>query len=800
MAQHGGKQPAVVDDPEKLLEEAIKVVNRESFSMKRCLDNDKLMEALKHASNMLCELRTSMLSPKTYYELYISITQELRHLEVFLVDQFEKKNPIKDLYELVQYAGNIVPRLYLMVAVGAVYIKSKQVPTKDILKDLVEMTRGVQHPLRGLFLRNYLLQSIKEELPQEAVSEDGTITDSIDFILLNFSEMNKLWVRMQHQGHSRDKDRRERERRELRLLVGKNFERLSSLDNITVNIYKERILPSVLEQVISCKDAIAQEYLMECIIQVFPDDYHLQTLNAFLDACGSLSALVNIKSIIISLIERLAAYTMREGGIVPQDIALFDIFSDQVAAVGKARPDMALEDVISLQVALVHLALKCYSQRPDYVDKVLLHTAQLLDQRSIERVDAGNPVSKELVKLLKTCCDGYPHIQQTLQLAHFLPLFRYLSNDTKKDMALYLLEVVCAKDSRLDSLEHVTTFLDLIAPLLQDQAGAVGAQLAAEDPEGFAAEQGLVARFITLLRGETPDVQFQILSLVRKQVVAGGDIRIKHTLPSVVFAAYQLVAVYKGLEGKDELWEKKIQKIFSFCHQCISALAKAEQTLLALRLFLVGAQVADAAPCEKSETIAYEFMTQAVLLYEEEVSDSKAQISAITLLIGAFENISCFSEEMYTPLITKCALLSTKLMKKPDQCRCVSLCAHLFWSGKVAESSDEKRDSKQVLQCLQKAVKIATTVMEPPVQAQLCAEILARFVLFYDKGVDQITPAHLSKMVSMIEETLGRAEAGEEVEQVKAQFAAVLKYIKLKKASSGPGPSYAEVALPDGFA
>ena len=105
--------------------------------------------------------------------------------------------------------------------------------------------------------------------------------------------------------------------------------------------------------------------------------------------------------------------------------------------------------------------------------------------------------------------------------------------------------------------------------------------------------------------------------------------------------------------AQDELWEKKIQKIFSFCHQCITALAKAEQTLLALRLFLVGAQVADAAPCDKSESIAYEFMTQAFLLYEEEVSDSKAQISAITLIIAAFENISCFSEEMYTPLITK---------------------------------------------------------------------------------------------------------------------------------------------------
>ena len=50
------------------------------------------------------------------------------------------------------------------MTVGTVYIKAKNIPTKDILKDLVEMCRGVQHPLRGLFLRNYLLQSIKRDL------------------------------------------------------------------------------------------------------------------------------------------------------------------------------------------------------------------------------------------------------------------------------------------------------------------------------------------------------------------------------------------------------------------------------------------------------------------------------------------------------------------------------------------------------------------------------------------------------------------------------------------------------------
>lgn len=41
------------------------------------------------------------------------------------------------------------------------------------------------------------------------------------------------------------------------------------------NLCNQVVLPGILEQVVSCKDAIAQEYLMECIIQVFKA-FHLQ--------------------------------------------------------------------------------------------------------------------------------------------------------------------------------------------------------------------------------------------------------------------------------------------------------------------------------------------------------------------------------------------------------------------------------------------------------------------------------------------------------------------------------------------
>lgn len=62
---------------------------------------------------------------------------------------------------------------------------------------------------------------------------------------------------------------------------------------------------------VSCRDAIAQEYLMECIIQVFPDEFHIQTLNPFLKSCAELESGVNVKNTVISLMERLASFSQR---------------------------------------------------------------------------------------------------------------------------------------------------------------------------------------------------------------------------------------------------------------------------------------------------------------------------------------------------------------------------------------------------------------------------------------------------------------------------------------------------------
>lgn len=772
-----------VEEQEKYLHEAISQVRSQTFYMKRALDKGKLMDALKNASAMLAELRTSLLSPKNYYELYMAITDELRHLELYLVDEFQKGRKVPDLYELVQYAGNIVPRLYLLITVGLVYIKTNSSLRRDLLKDLVEMCRGVQHPLRGLFLRNYLLQCTRNVLPDAPdVEEDcpeGTVKDSIDFVLMNFAEMNKLWVRMQHQGHSRERQHREKERQELRILVGTNLVRLSQLESVTLEKYQKLVLPGILEQVVSCRDAIAQEYLMECIIQVFPDEFHIQTLNPFLKSCAELEDGVNVKNIVISLMERLAAFSQRsdslddEGTSILHRVQLFDVFSKQVSAIVDNRQKLPPEDMIALQVALVNLALKCCPDRIDYIDKIMLASVGIFQRLGLENLDSNSSVAKELQKLLKIPLDHYNSILEVLKLKHYAALMQHLDYVGRKALSIYILNNALENETIIpdqESAEQALTLLDILVTDKDDQP-------VDQDMEELIEEQCLFARFINQLRSDVPDNQYLILSAARKILSVGGQNRIKYTLPPIVFQAYQLAFKYRDL--KDENWEKKCQKIFQFCHQTITALVKAELAELPLRLFLQGALAIDQIGFDNHEPVAYEFMSQAFSLYEDEISDSKAQLSAITLIVGALEQISCFTEENSEPLRTQCALAASKLLKKPDQCRGVATCSHLFWSGKnLASNRQESHDGKRVVECLKKGLRIAKQCMDISVQVQLFVELLNHYIYFFEKGNSQITVQHLNQVIGKIKEDLPNLDAGDETEQITKHFKNTLDHLQ----------------------
>jgi len=58
--------------------------------------------------------------------------------------------------------------------------------------------------------------------------------------------MNKLWVRIQNLG-GRDKSQKDKDRNDLKVVIGENLVRLSQLEGCTVEVYKEWVLDKIIE-------------------------------------------------------------------------------------------------------------------------------------------------------------------------------------------------------------------------------------------------------------------------------------------------------------------------------------------------------------------------------------------------------------------------------------------------------------------------------------------------------------------------------------------------------------------------
>lgn len=851
------------------LQEALTEVRQQESQMRRCLEHKgKIMDAVKHASTLLAELRSSTLPPKQYYELYIVVFDALAYLGAFLKDSHPTHH-LADLYELVQYAGNIVPRLYLMITVGTVYMGMDDAPVKEIMKDMMEMCRGVQHPVRGLFLRYYLSQRSRDKLPTNPESDDpnntgnatsatkGSLQDSIQFVITNFIEMNKLWVRLQHQGHSRDRDKRTAERQELQILVGSNLVRLSQLEGIDKSYYRESILPAILEQVVQCRDILAQEYLLDVITQVFPDDFHLATLDIFLDTIANLNPGVSVRRIVITMIERLAAYAAREAENetnsvvkklneahletdegegkgkddegkgkgkdnddtpsdhplttspyleeyhrgIPASMDLFKVFWDHFLGLLKARPDLPLEDQMAILGALTKLSMNAYPERLEFLDQIFSHAAEKL-----KAADPASTSSKETVDALLAMVlapiNFYSRLLTVLSVPSYLELLQSQTAASQRVVAIAVIDSVLKEQAHITDIGDAEGVFGLLQILIVPRHSSED-----EESEDVAADQAKIAKVVHLLYHKDPDTHYKLLVVARKALSAGAQLR-KYTYPALVFSTLRIARRYKARESVFVDWMQRTTALFKFIHKLISDVSITGRAEYALRLYVDAAQVADQCGAEEA---AYEFFVQAFTVYEEAVSDSRAQFQAICIFISALQQTRNFSLDNYKLLISKTAVYGSKLLKKPDQCRAVYMASHLWWTvdedddeeggeatgEKVAEKAGEEnasgddgtsasasvRDGKRVLECLQRALRVADACMDVAVQVQLFVEILNRYIYYFDHGNAEITVKYINGLVEVIQNNFNDDGAydAQNIEAPKRFFDRTLDYIASQK-------------------
>ncbi|RCH82511.1 Vacuolar protein sorting-associated protein 35, partial [Rhizopus stolonifer] len=490
----------------------------------------------------------------------------------------------------------------------------------------------------------------------------------------------------------------------------------------------------------------------------------------------------------------------------------------------------------ALLVSLINLSLSCYPEKLDYVDQILAYAKDKVLEYSDSPDLHSKATEANLLALLLAPIQHYSSVLYLLALANYQPLLALQPYGTRQATAYAVVNSVLKNATMIDIPEDVHGILDLCDVLLRDQKDSpVPASAASQNSYGgrqragslsyeqeeFAEKQGLLARMIHLFRSNSEDTQFLLLSAARKQFGDGGD-RIRYTFPPLIVSAVKLARRYRYIEEQDEIWEKKTSTLFRFIHQVISTLYhKCEVADNCLHLFLLAGQSADECGFEE---IAYEFFVEAFTIYEEAISESRAQFQAITCIIGALQQTRVFSVDNYDTLITKAALHSSKLLKKPDQCRGVYLSSHLWWATDRVEADvpeNEKglfRDGKRALECLQKALKIADSCMDPVTNVELFVEILNRYVYYFEKGNDAVTVKYLNGLIDLINTNFGNMDNPDQhpptatssalIEHegpisgyVRRHFRATLLHLQNRKEQSArtesQGPKYDELDLGD---
>ncbi|RYG63390.1 hypothetical protein EON64_16035, partial [archaeon] len=187
------------------------------------------------------------------------------------------------------------------------------------------------------------------------------------------------------------------------------------------------------------------------------------------------------------------------------------------------------------------------------------------------------------------------------------------------------------------------------------------------------------------------------------------------------------------------------KKVFQFILEALGVLSP-YSPLLSLKLFLLSARGADA--CQYPP-ISYEFLKEGLLLYEMEVSDSREQVEALGECIGCILTCTSLSAEDYAPLITKVAQYANKLLKKADQCKMLSLASLLFWHSGISGTTGESAfsDPDRVLECMQRALKIASTA-----NPLLFVELLDRYLFYFEKGCEGVQVRYVSGLIALIQE------------------------------------------------
>ena len=234
---------------------------------------------------------------------------------------------------------------------------------------------------------------------------------------------------------------------------------------------------------------------MECIIQAFPDEFHLATLEPLLEATSKLSQEVEIKTIFISLMDRLSYFAAENSSTdltsFNKNINIFKLFKKYTDKIIEEQGrSIELSRLLELEVAFLKFTIKTYSSdNISYVNDILESATYLIKSNREEKLTPE--AMRLLVKLLTIPLETLS--LQVLKMGHYPELMGYMAFSSRKTVALRIVQAVLKQRKLLDSVEVTDQLIGFIKPLLEPDEDED------QQPYELAEEQESIAKLLHLI-------------------------------------------------------------------------------------------------------------------------------------------------------------------------------------------------------------------------------------------------------------------------------------------------------------
>ena len=522
-----------------------KTVNFQTNVIKKYLISKDFSKCLLDTARLISLLKIDILTPSNYYLLFTEIYDIIQEtIEYYIREKTLRGIKIKYIYESVQQSQFLLPRLYLMIITGSIYLELYPNNYREILYDLINMVKCEQKPLRAFWLRFFLFKYTKDKLPiknGDYINNKDYFFDyfkvSMNFLLENLYYMNHYLLRIKKEISIDNEILPEKEREKMIFSQQEVIEEISNIKYLTKNYFENKILPKLVEIICDSEnDWYIQKILLESIIKYFKIDlyYESQGIYIILYSISNLMSNkeIDVVTIIINLLNHYIKFIKAQKKInikLKDEIVnkiekvhhLFLLKYNELQISYNNSGEREFNKFIDLDTIFMEFVYKILLKKDEKRLKIINHIIDLCHKRiELYKGQFNYESLKKICLLIEISLKKYT----IYELTNLDKLIIYLDYNSRREISLNLIQSLTNKSNKnyyLDTSEKVQKLIELILPLMAEIKGDNEGDNYNEYMKGEE-KKIYLCKLLSSFNSKKPEIMVDIFAKIFKFLISGS--------------------------------------------------------------------------------------------------------------------------------------------------------------------------------------------------------------------------------------------------------------------------------------